>query len=95
MQIRGFKGATVRVIASTYFVDSGGNVTVDGVNLTAAFTIEVIGDPQTMQTALNIPGGVIDSLRQHGGTVSVQEADTIEVSTLHHGSGLKYARPVS
>ena len=95
MQIRGGKGTTVRVVASTYFVDSGSNLVVDGVSLTAPFTVEVIGDPQTMRTALNIPGGVIDSLHQHGGTVSVQESDTVEVSTLHHGTGLKYARPVS
>jgi uncharacterized protein YlxW (UPF0749 family) len=95
MQIQGASGATVRVVASTYLTDSGDNIVVDGVTLGSPFTIEVIGDPQTMQTALNIPGGVIDSIHQHGGTVAVQGRETVEVSTLHHGDGLKYARPAS
>ena len=59
MQIHGNQGETVRVIASTYFADQGGSVVVDGVALAGPYTIEVIGDPQTMRTAMNIPGGVV------------------------------------
>ncbi|MBT8225080.1 MAG: DUF881 domain-containing protein [Dactylosporangium sp.] len=95
MQIQGGTGATVRIVASTYLVDSDGDVLIDGVILAAPYTVEVIGDPQTMQTALQIPGGVIDSVEQRGGTVSVQQRDSVTVSALHHDDGLQYARPIS
>ncbi|HLL67491.1 MAG TPA: DUF881 domain-containing protein [Micromonosporaceae bacterium] len=95
MQISGVNGTVVRVVASTYFVDSADRLTVDDAELTSPFTIDVIGDPQTMQTALNIPGGVVDSLRQHGGTVAVHDSDAIGVTALHRSTGLRHARPVS
>jgi uncharacterized protein YlxW (UPF0749 family) len=96
MQVAGADGGPVRIVASTYFVDgsaSGDRLLVDGVTLGAPYRVTVIGDPPTMQTALNIPGGVVDSVRQHGGTVSVRGADTVRVTALHTASSLKYARP--
>jgi hypothetical protein len=44
---------------------------------------------------LNIPGGVVDTVRQHGGTVSLREVDLVRVDALHAGSALRYARPTS
>jgi uncharacterized protein YlxW (UPF0749 family) len=85
----------VRVVASTYFVDSADGLLVDGQQLTAPYTIVVIGDPPTMQTALNIPGGVVDTVRQRGGTVNVRAADPVRVTALHQAGTPKYARPVS
>jgi uncharacterized protein YlxW (UPF0749 family) len=85
----------VRIVASTSFVDAGDGMISDGAMLRAPYTLTVIGDPQTMLTALNIPGGVVDSVRQHGGTVSVREADQVTVAALHIPTNLKYAHPVS
>jgi uncharacterized protein YlxW (UPF0749 family) len=93
MQITGAGGTPVRIVASTYFDDDGDRLVVDGVTLAAPYRVTVIGDPQTMQTALNIPGGVVDSVRQHGGTVSVRGADVVHVTALHAAGGLKHARP--
>jgi uncharacterized protein YlxW (UPF0749 family) len=95
MQLSGSNGAVIRVVASSYFVDATDALTVDGQRLTAPYGVLVIGDPQTMQTALNIPGGVVDALRQHGGTVSVREDPAIRVDALHKAATLRYARPVS
>jgi uncharacterized protein YlxW (UPF0749 family) len=86
---------TVRVVASTYFVDDGDGLRVDGTLLTSPYRVTVIGDPKTMVPALNIPGGVVDTVRQHGGTVSVQEADTVHVTALHAAAPLKHAHPVN
>ena len=93
MQISGSAGGPVRIVASTYFTDDGDRLVVDGTTLTAPYRVTVIGDPQTMQTALNIPGGVVDSVRQHGGTVSVRGADIVHVTALHTAGSLKHARP--
>jgi uncharacterized protein YlxW (UPF0749 family) len=95
MQIAGSTGGPVRIVASTYFVDAGNGLTVDGQQLTADYTVLAIGDPQTMQTALNIPGGVVDTVRQHGGNVTVRGSDTVLVSARHSASAPRYARPVS
>jgi uncharacterized protein YlxW (UPF0749 family) len=86
---------SVRIVASTSFLDAAGGISSDDVLLRAPYTLTVIGDPQTMLTALNIPGGVVDSVRQHGGTVSLREVDQVTVAALHTPTGLKYAHPVS
>ncbi|MEU1604565.1 DUF881 domain-containing protein [Micromonospora matsumotoense] len=96
MQISGGDRASARIIASTYFLDGSGDaLVVDGRTLTGPFTITVIGDPETMRTALNIPGGVAASVRGDGGNVSVEDREVAEVSALHAPLKLEHARPVS
>ena len=94
MQINGANGTAVRIVATTYFADGDNDrLVVDGHTLASPYAIMVIGGPDTMRTALNIPGGVVDSVRQHGGTVSVREADPVRVTALHIAGELKYAKP--
>ncbi|MCZ7429343.1 DUF881 domain-containing protein [Micromonospora sp. WMMA1949] len=96
MQIQGADGTAARIIASTYFVDGpDGALVVDGRRLTGPFTIMVIGDPATMRTALNIPGGVVASVRDGGGNVTSEDREVVEVSQLHAPIKLDHARPVS
>ncbi|MGQ5265077.1 DUF881 domain-containing protein [Micromonospora sp. ZYX-F-536] len=96
MQISGGDRATVRIIASTYFLDGeNGSLVVEGRRLVGPFTITVIGDPATMRTALNIPGGVVASVRGDGGNVTFGEREVAEVSALHVPIKLEHARPVS
>ncbi|MBX6723021.1 MAG: DUF881 domain-containing protein, partial [Dactylosporangium sp.] len=59
------------------------------------YTITVIGDPETMRTALSIPGGVVDSFEKDGGTVTVQESGRVQVTALHEQADLRYAQPAS
>jgi uncharacterized protein YlxW (UPF0749 family) len=96
MQISGSDGTAVRIIASTYFVDvDGDGLSVDGRRLRGPYTILVIGDPATMRTALNIPGGVVASVRERGGNVTSEDREAVEVSQLHAPIKLDHARPVS
>jgi uncharacterized protein YlxW (UPF0749 family) len=95
MQIADRDSATVRIIASTYFLDSDNGITVSGRRLAGPYTITVIGDPTTMRTALNIPGGVVASVNGDGGNVIVQERDVVDVQALSAPTNLKHARPVS
>ncbi|MEW2146520.1 DUF881 domain-containing protein [Micromonospora vinacea] len=96
MQISGGDRATVRIIASTYFLDGdNGSLVVEGRRLTGPYTVTVIGDPATMRTALNIPGGVVASVRGDGGNVTFGEREVAEVSALHVPIKLEHARPVS
>ncbi|MGW4499877.1 DUF881 domain-containing protein [Micromonospora sp. NPDC004336] len=96
MQISGGDRASVRIIASTYFLQGeNGSLVVDGRRLTGPFTITVIGDPATMRTALNIPGGVVASVTGDGGKLIVEDREAAEVSALHAPIKLEHARPVS
>ncbi|MFB9238321.1 DUF881 domain-containing protein [Plantactinospora siamensis] len=96
MEISGGDGATVRIIASTYFLDAdGGAITVTGRRLTGPFTLTVVGEPETMRTALNIAGGVVASVAGDGGNVIVDEHDVVDIRALSPASSLKYAHPVS
>ncbi len=45
----------VRVVASTYLTDSDGGVSVDGNKINAPYRFKVIGKPQDLEPALNIP----------------------------------------
>ncbi|MFG1656574.1 DUF881 domain-containing protein [Micromonospora chersina] len=96
MQIAGADGTAVRIIASTYFVDApGGGLVVDGRRLSGPYVISVIGDPATLRTALNIPGGVVASVEEAGGNVTPVDSEAVEVSQLHAPIKLEHARPVS
>ncbi|GAA4709557.1 DUF881 domain-containing protein [Phytohabitans rumicis] len=95
MQIGGADGAAVRIVASTYFLDADGGITVDGRRLAAPYTIAVIGEPRTMETALKIPGGVVESVGNDNGTVIVQEQEVVDVSALRAPTTLQHARPAS
>lgn len=95
MQITGANGVSVRIIASTAFLDADDGISAGGKRLTGPYTITVIGDPNTMRTALNIPGGVVASVRGDGGNVTIEERAVVDVSALAAPVGLRHARPVS
>ncbi len=95
MQINGTGSSAVRIVASTYFTDATGGVDVNGQVLGGTLTVTVIGDPQTMQAALSIAGGVVDSVRNDGGTVQVNTPTIVQVTALYAAAPLRFATPVS
>jgi uncharacterized protein YlxW (UPF0749 family) len=84
----------VRIVASTYFVEStDGRLVADGRPLKAPYVISAIGDPHTMSTAMAIPGGVVDALKHLGASPSVTSAKRVEVTALRAASTPRYAQP--
>jgi uncharacterized protein YlxW (UPF0749 family) len=86
----------VRVVASTSFVDGPGEqqVSADGTVLTRPFVVRAVGDPDTMAAALAIPGGVVDTVSQAGGTATVAKANDVAVDALRVLPTPRYARTV-
>jgi uncharacterized protein YlxW (UPF0749 family) len=85
----------VRVVAQTSVQDtSSGGVLVDGTTLKAPFTIEAIGDPHTLATALSFADGFIAQVREVGGQVSVSELDRVEITAVRKPEPPRYAEPV-
>ncbi|GAA4937780.1 DUF881 domain-containing protein [Actinoplanes utahensis] len=96
MQLNGANGASVRVVASSFFVAaSGGGIIADGEHLTGPLHLLVIGPSGTMSTALQIPGGVVASAKSDGGSVTMDSRSLVEVTAVRKAAALRYASPVS
>ncbi|MBD0742513.1 DUF881 domain-containing protein [Streptomyces sp. CBMA152] len=85
----------VRVVANTYFSDADGGIEVDGVKVTAPYRFKVIGKPQDLEPALNIPGGVVQTLEKEQATASVVRSEKIVVDALRPAKRPDYARSTS
>ncbi len=83
----------VRVVASTWFADADRGISVGGKVLVPPYSIRAIGDSQTMATAMEIPGGVVDTVRAAGGTIVVTRKDKVDVTALQPLSTPQYAQP--
>ncbi|MGX9888433.1 DUF881 domain-containing protein [Streptomyces sp. NPDC002276] len=85
----------VRVVAGTYLTDSDKSVSVDGNKINAPYRFKVIGKPQDLEPALNIPGGVVQTLEKEQATVTVGRSSKIVVDALRAAKQPDYARSSS
>jgi uncharacterized protein YlxW (UPF0749 family) len=85
----------VRVVAGTYLTDSGKSVSVDGNKINAPYRFKVIGKPQDLEPALNIPGGVVQILEKEQATVTVGRSSKIVVDALRAAKQPDYAQSSS
>jgi uncharacterized protein YlxW (UPF0749 family) len=83
----------VRVTTTTSFEGDGGVVIVDGTEQPGPYRVTAIGDPKTLDTALNIPGGVAATVRAAGGQLNVQELDRVQITVTRTVAKPKYAQP--
>ncbi|MGW1980528.1 DUF881 domain-containing protein [Streptomyces sp. NPDC001889] len=81
-----------RVVADTYFTGTGGDIEVDGNRIGAPYIFKVIGKPQDLEPALNIPGGVVQTLEKEQATASVVRSEKIVVGALRPAERPDYAR---
>jgi uncharacterized protein YlxW (UPF0749 family) len=85
----------VRVVANTYFSEGDGGIQVDGKKIAAPYRFKVIGKPQDLEPALNIPGGVVQTLEKEQATAVVQRLEKIVVDALRPAKRPDYARSSS
>jgi uncharacterized protein YlxW (UPF0749 family) len=72
----------VRVVAQTSFEDGTGGLLVDGQLLEAPFTIDVIGPPDGMVSALRFPDGPQDQFEEDDGAeLTFEELTNVDVET--------------
>ncbi|MCX5044355.1 DUF881 domain-containing protein [Aldersonia sp. NBC_00410] len=93
IQIGGAGGDPLRVGINTWIGGTPGAVIVDGVTLTAPYTVVAIGDPPTLAAAVNIPGGVVDSVSRSGGTLVVEQREQVAVTATRDPTDPHYAQP--
>jgi uncharacterized protein YlxW (UPF0749 family) len=90
MQIDG-----VRVGVSTAVTGNPGGLMIDGRPITTPYEFVVIGDPQNMETAMNIPGGVVPRINSRGGSVTIDPSDDVVVDALRPLDTPQYASPAT
>jgi uncharacterized protein YlxW (UPF0749 family) len=84
---------SVRVSTNTAFTIAHGSVAVDGTVLAPPYRVSAIGDPKTLDTALNIPGGVAAVIRAAGGNLTVAEQSTVRITVTRAVPTPRYAVP--
>jgi uncharacterized protein YlxW (UPF0749 family) len=84
---------SVRVSTSTSFTASAAGVKVDGVTLSAPYTVLAIGDSQTLATALAIPGGVAATARAAGGDAAITQLTRVDITAVRSLPTPRYAKP--
>jgi uncharacterized protein YlxW (UPF0749 family) len=83
----------VRVGTGSFFTDSAGGVVLDGIQLQAPYTVLAIGDPKTMDTALNIQGGVVNTVGAVGGQVLIDQKDAVSITATRPAPSPRFASP--
>ncbi|MEU6488501.1 DUF881 domain-containing protein [Streptomyces sp. NPDC046887] len=85
----------VRTVANSYFSGDPGGIEVDGRAIKAPYRFEVIGKPEDLEPALNIPGGVVQTLEKEQATAVVSRSEKIVVDALRPVQRPDYARSSS
>lgn len=84
----------VRVVSSTFFTDVDGGVTVSDQRIQPPYVILAIGDPPTMAAAMDIPGGVRESVRRLNAEAEIAQRDNLDITSLHTPRPSQYASAV-
>ncbi|MEV7675300.1 DUF881 domain-containing protein [Streptomyces sp. NPDC088752] len=85
----------VRVVADSYFTGSGDDMRIDGTQVAAPYVFKVIGKPEDLEPALNIPGGVVQTLEKEQATATVERSAKIVVDALRPAKRPDYAQSSS
>ncbi|WP_084385553.1 DUF881 domain-containing protein [Rhodococcus sp. WMMA185] len=93
MQIQGAGTPPIRIGVDSWVSGSPGDVSVDGRRVNAPYTVLAIGDPPTLAAALNIPGGVVDTVARSSGQLKIEQSQQVTISALRESKPRQYARP--
>jgi len=83
----------VRIGLSTAITGQAGALRVDGEEIRSPYEFLVIGEPQDMATAMNIPGGVVQLIDGRGGSVEIVQSELLVVDALRPLDRPQYASP--
>ena len=84
-----------RITASSSFTGTRGAVVLDGAPVVSPFRWTVIGDPDTIAPALEIPGGALVRVRADGGRGTVEKSDRVDVTAVRTPQEPVHATPVA
>jgi uncharacterized protein YlxW (UPF0749 family) len=83
----------VRLVQSSWIGGGPGAITIDGHRVEPPYVIQAIGSAHTLSDAVGFPGGLADEISSLGGTVTVQEEESVEIDALHPAEQPQYSHP--
>lgn len=83
-----------RITASSWLGTRPDGLVVSGVDIEPPYRWRVIGDPQTLAVALDIPGGALASIRGAGAAAEVSQLDRVEIASVQELEQPEWAIPV-
>lgn len=84
-----------RLIATSEVRCAGPTVTVNNTRIAAPYVIKAIGDPLTMENAINMRGGVAEALSVWGIQLDVKRSNNIVIPGYKNVPNFKYAKLVA
>jgi uncharacterized protein YlxW (UPF0749 family) len=89
MQVNG----QVRVVAHTAFEDAEGGLVVDGTFVEPPYVIDVIGEPNVLEGALEFPFGPKHQVEEDGGEISVDVLPSLDITAVVDPTRPEFAEP--
>jgi uncharacterized protein YlxW (UPF0749 family) len=86
---------TIRVVGSTWFGSDQYGLVIDGKPVSRPITLEVIGEPHSLEEAARFRGGIVSEITgpKIGGQVQIDQEDRLVIESLHASRENQYARP--
>ena len=83
-----------RILATSEIRCAGPTISINNTKKAAPFEIKVIGDPNTLENALRMPGGAVDQSSFYGIDVSIKKSNKMVIKKYTGATTLKYAQAV-
>lgn len=83
----------IRMVTSSYFEDTDSGVSIDGIVVAPPYRWTVIGDPQTLEPAMAIPGGAMASITTSGGRTTIEQKELVQIRSVRDPSEPRFAKP--
>ncbi|HMM20361.1 MAG TPA: DUF881 domain-containing protein [Selenomonadales bacterium] len=84
-----------RLIASSEIRCAGPTLSVNNTRYSPPYDIRAIGNPQTLENALRMRGGVVETLQFWGIQVAIKRQDDVKVPAFKGTFRFEYAKPVA
>ncbi|MFT8592717.1 MAG: DUF881 domain-containing protein [Bifidobacterium sp.] len=86
---------SVRIVTSSYIKDTKSGLNVDGRTASSPYTIKAIGNPEDLQNAIQIAGGVGSRLKvQYNAKVVLKQQESVKIDEVRRSQTYKYAKTV-
>ncbi|MGE5577181.1 MAG: DUF881 domain-containing protein [Syntrophothermus sp.] len=83
-----------RHVATTEIRLAGDATSINNTHVGLPFTIKAIGNPATLEAALRMRGGVVDSLKTWGINVKIEQAQELVIPAYKGSLAFEYAKPL-
>ena len=83
-----------RIVQTTEISLAGDNININGKATAQPYTINAIGPGDTMDAAITIRAGVVETMKNQGLIVTTKKKDRIEIPRYTGVINFKYAKPV-